>query len=1789
MPSSQADKSRQTSSGKSFFGRKLYKEKPTEERYDNYAGSYDSLAPPGSAAGSRSSRHSKRSSIQSVDMTQDFDPSSIAHTSGVITSIPFESLPTDTRTPIPIDNMARPGSSRHEPSPNHLGKSGGDYHQYPTVTSTSAPNGYAPHPSGPRPPPHGTNNTLTSSNSGDRIARQQQQQQQWARPGSSAANSGPNHNSSSIDSSSNSRTSLDQASIYSSVSSNTRGSSYFSSDNSSRTLTTSHSSDRTAMFPSSSSGRLSNAGSSHQIAVPAAVPRPQDNYLTRPRDDRIVDQLFLELMQKRGWQNLPEQAKRQMLSYPASKKWTLVHQDRLTELQGEQKRRQNARQTHGHDGWSGLLERADEEGSPEWYVKKVMDDSITSKQLASLSVSLRTQPISWVKAFVEAQGQIALTNVLLKINRRKVSGPVPAPPTGDKDLDREYDIAKCLKGLMNNKYGADDALEHQNVLVALVSSLSSPRLNTRKLVSEVLTFLCHWGDGQGHQKVLQSMDKVKHDHNETGRFDAWMRIVEVTIDGRGKMGSLVGASEEYRSGGIGMENLLMEYAVSTMILINMLVDGAETDLQLRCHIRAQFTSCGIKRLLTKMEGFQYEVIDKQIERFRENEAIDYEDLLQREGSSMKDSIEGEVKDMSDPMQIVDAITSKINGSRSHDYFLSAMQHMLLIRENSGEEGLRMFQLVDAMLSYVAMDRRLPDLDLRQGLTFTVQSLLDRLHTDAEARRVYDESLEARQIAEAAIAERDEMRAQVELGAEGLVLKLQKQIDEQAGIIELQHRQNESFKAEVAEIQRLRAQELQRNELETRELYLMLRDAQDIAAANARKANNPEAVEAVDPSQMPGIMDRERLMERLERQLERTKTQFKLEGKVWGQHGPSDRLRELREKMEGERDDSEDFAETTRRHLDPGSLGYVYRKRSHIPTMDSTLEGDEDIPLDSNGEPMYERPRLVEMHHPRLDPAHATGLLGELASKVPKFDAEAPDAVEGEQVPKLGENGAAAKAMPPPPPPPSPLLQGARLFLRLRRRRDWSASSPPPGGMALPPPPPPGGAKGVPGLPPPPPPGGRVGLPPPPPPGGGGIAPPPPPPILGAKGLMIPPPPPPNAALGSGWRPAYMVGDVSPSTIHMPSIRPKKKLKALHWDKVDTPQVTVWASHAPTAEQKEEKYTDLAKKGVLDEVERLFMAKETKIFGASTGAKQRTAKKQIISNDLSKNFQIALSKFSQYPAEEVTRMIIHCDKDILDSSVVMDFLQRDEMCSIPENVAKLMAPYSMDWTGPGAATSDREQDPSEITREDQIYLYTAFELNHYWKARNRALALTRTYEPEYEHISTRLKEVARVSESLRDSVSLMNVLGLILDIGNFMNDANKQAQGFKLSSLARLGMVKDDKNETTFADLVERIVRNQYPEWEGFLEEISGVIGLQKVNVDQLRTDAIKYIGNIKNVQSSLDAGNLSDPKRFHPQDRVSQVVQRSMKDARRKAEQLQLYLDEMVKAYDDIMVFYGEDNADENARRDFFAKLSAFLIEWKKSREKNTSLEESRKRTEASLARKRINVNLANNTPTAEAAQSPASSGAMDSLLEKLRAAAPQAKDQRDRRRRARLKERHNVRVTSGSKPPPDSGEAEEGADGAEKIANGENNDENGLLSPPATADEDGKQEAQVSEGEDVADRAASMLLGLRSNSDAGGGERQRRRRESADEERRNRRMRRRNPATSGSKDSADGSSGLATVQEPASPDQTDSMITDDQQLPSPSNESQPPPSIVVSEQGDPLSQDASIDGSPQKPTDLSD
>jgi len=847
---------------------------------------------------------------------------------GVITSIPYESTSTNTRQPIQLDSFNERPRNRVEPSPHHLNKGGVDFHQYPAFDPASLPPIQASHPSGPRP----LNGFPSTSMNSDRIVVPMHNGRGG---GANGVSNGQTYYGGAQFANGDRglipQASSDQTSVYSN-SSPTRASSVVSLGNTSQVSFSASTSDNPTLVPTSQNHtrqpqKYSFLSTHHSSAFNSTTSfSPEGFKLSRPADDRAVEQQFLELMHKRGWKMLPDQARRQMENYDVSKKWTLVYQDRLTEWQGEQKRRATARNTI--DGAQGLGE-ADNEGSPQWYVKRVVDNTITAKELGSLSVSLRTQPIGWVRSFVDVRGPVALVEVLMKINKRQGQGPAPATSSSsDKDLDREYDIIKCLKALMNNKYGADNALKHVEIVRAIAASLTSPRLNTRKLVSEVLTFLCHWADGDGHKKVYDAMDYLKNVHGENGRFDAWMRMVEVTIDGRGKMGSLVGASNEVRSGGIGMENLLMEYAVASLFLVNMFVDAPEQRLHFRCHIRAELNGCGISRILTKMEDFQYEVITKQVEGYRDHESIDYEDLFENGNSNTQGSAET-IKDLNDPVQVANAIMSRVNGSRSQGYFLSAMQHMLLIQDNEGEDRLRMFQLVDSMLSHVAMDRKMPNTDLKESLNYTVQSLLDNLYTDSEARIAHDEALESRQIADAAIAERDDMRAQVELGADGVVGKLQKQIEEQQAIINLQARKIDGLKAELNDVQTLRSKELQRNELETRELYLMLRDAQDVAAAHGRKVGK-DGVSSSDPARMQGILDREKLMDRLEMQLERAKTQAKLEGKVWLQVNPSNKLRELREEMDGEVEASDSQNQTSERTPNQRFFGSFSRSKTNSP-------------------------------------------------------------------------------------------------------------------------------------------------------------------------------------------------------------------------------------------------------------------------------------------------------------------------------------------------------------------------------------------------------------------------------------------------------------------------------------------------------------------------------------------------------------------------------------------------------------------------------------------------------------------------------------------------------------------------------------------------------------------------------------------------------------------------------------------------------------------------------------------
>lgn len=142
----------------------------------------------------------------------------------------------------------------------------------------------------------------------------------------------------------------------------------------------------------------------------------------------------------------------------------------------------------------------------------------------------------------------------------------------------EHEILKCLKTLLNSKYGARDAIAHPKCIVNIALSLTTPHIPSRKTVCDILTFLSYWEAPVGHSLVLQGLDALTKVRGEVGRFDAWFASFESTIDGRGRMGSLVGASEEIKSlrgrdmaaamaardGTTTIDSALSEYAVRVL-------------------------------------------------------------------------------------------------------------------------------------------------------------------------------------------------------------------------------------------------------------------------------------------------------------------------------------------------------------------------------------------------------------------------------------------------------------------------------------------------------------------------------------------------------------------------------------------------------------------------------------------------------------------------------------------------------------------------------------------------------------------------------------------------------------------------------------------------------------------------------------------------------------------------------------------------------------------------------------------------------------------------------------------------------------------------------------------------------------------------------------------------------------------------------------------------------------------------------------------------------------------------
>lgn len=1484
--------------------------------------------------------------------------------------------------------------------------------------------------------------------------------------------------------------------------------------------------------------------------------------LEKPASVYEIDRMFRELMDKRDFRSLPPQAKQEMINYNPDKKWMLIYQDALTERKRHER----------------LLNNKEESATPEFYAYRLRLFTITSDQLKNLWVSLRTEPIDWVREFIsEYHGDTVLSTYLRNLQKRIDESNID--DINHDYFDKEFNTLKALKCMMNQKLGAERVRSEINSYVNAISgSLLSPRILTRKMATESLTFMIVYyshNDGDMQQgkyhNILKALDQIPtrphyefEHHDQTDRkkrlvrkppapqtykrFELWLNVVAKTVDGRGKyMNSLVGAGDELKSAHAGasglstagqLENHLLEYCLGTMLLINTIIQYG-VDYRVRIQLRAQFLSAGLLMLIDKFEALNYDNLNQQISTYYAMAENDDFELKSRENID-------ENVDFNNPVELILSLWNNLQRDKSHElneasgFLLSAIQHLYLNQtEKRGDpqEMARSLRLMEGIIQNVTT---VHTTDEESAVGIAMNKLYSTLNTDEMYKRAVKEVELYRKRAEEAYLERDEMSRQLSLGTDGLINQLTNEIKEQENVLRRTRRLNDEMSTELEELKRKHLLEKQEQELEMRELLIMLNNNQDTSTSILDSGVGSKKTLHLQTNN-------ENLVKKLQRQIHRRKAEYKLDNRQFGtQVEPSSRLRALREQMgdienmarELEMTDFENYSPVVEEIPSPIEQEVAEEsseddedeepeavfvppvvpkgpprpcREDDLDKLDtlrkklSSLQSESNDIIKFNNTSMYNKQKFLAMERLRelelnfkdlnidfsgestefdsgyVDPIIKAQIQEELdevermkadleakmmalsrtKSPTKKADKRKSVLVTGNNVLEmLEEKYTKGKVNTGTPSVTSgtgshgyksnrkttiggmgmdpkfleqlsnkvkkvaPIDEGVskvdeQVKIPAAQPSDLSSPKPPaPAPAAAPPPPPPppplppafGGPSALAPPPPPPPPlpasfGGTSGTPPPPPPppplpalfsGSSGVPPPPPPPppLMGGSGA--PPPPPPLGKAAMAMPSAQLIPQSSPFDRYP---RPKKKLKQLHWEKFDNDTDNSFWENAASNQVA----SDLMSKGVFDEIEVIFAAKEIKKL--ATKKKEDIDKLTFLSRDVAQQFGINLHSYNALSDEDLIVKVLRCDGDILSNQSVIEFFGKEDIVEISNSLARNFDPYATDYTGDLVSKPDK--DPNELQRPDRIYLELIYNLQHYWKSRIRALKVVTNYEKEYEDLVTKLRSIDETVESIKKSKHLRSVFDIILAVGNYMNDSTKQAHGFKLSSLQRLGFMKDDKNSMSFLHYVEKIIRTQYPELLGFMTEIAKSIEVAKFSIEVIAADCKDYSQSIKNVQSSIDIGNLSDSSKFHPSDRILKVVLPILPKAKRKGDLLVDQANYTLKEFDKLMRYFGEDPTDSFARNSFMSKFSNFIAEFKRASQENVKREEElrvyeqrKKLLETPKARERKEPGQSANQSDTDGDDA----DVMDSLLEKLKAAGPPKGEPSSARKRALMR-----------------------------------------------------------------------------------------------------------------------------------------------------------------------------------------
>lgn len=271
------------------------------------------------------------------------------------------------------------------------------------------------------------------------------------------------------------------------------------------------------------------------------------------------------------------------------------------------------------------------------------------------------------------------------------------------------------------------------------------------------------------------------------------------------------------------------------------------------HHRSLMEAAGLRRIMSICREFGYAQIETQLDLI--------EKLIEADELALREVTDQEIlRDYANPQDVYNAIMAKTQGTKANDYFLSAMQHLLLIHEE-GQNLSHYYQIIDSVVTDIVMDRQMNGAESKLGTS--VARIIAQLNEADRYQYMEEQANEARSRALQLKLEKEVLEEEISQGSDGLVGRLkektahlEEKLKSSRGTIELlQGRLEEQKLGYEEQIAQLEAQIL--------ELFRMLKEL-------GRGVD-----EIVDQSQ---TLDRKDLMATLEKQLQRNKTISLLEGR-----------------------------------------------------------------------------------------------------------------------------------------------------------------------------------------------------------------------------------------------------------------------------------------------------------------------------------------------------------------------------------------------------------------------------------------------------------------------------------------------------------------------------------------------------------------------------------------------------------------------------------------------------------------------------------------------------------------------------------------------------------------------------------------------------------------------------------------------------------------------------------------------------------------------------------------------